>query len=211
MAYDLEEQEQLASLKSWWRDNGNLVLWAITIAAVAFAGWRYWTVHQANQSAEAGQQYEALVKAVQSGDAKALRDAGGALAENFPRTLYASMGALAAARFHVDKGDLKSAKAQLQWVMERSPSEELKQVARLRLATVLLDEKAYDEALKLVEQPHAASLAAQYAALKGDLLVAKDRAEDARAAYKVALEKADERSEPFRASVQLRLDALGGG
>ena len=211
MAYDLEEQEQLASLKAWWRDNGNLVLWALMIAAVAFAGWRYWNVHQANQAAEAGQQYEALIKAVQSGDAKALRDAGGTLAENFPRTLYASMGALAAARFHVEKGDLKSAKAQLQWVTERSPSEELKQVARLRLATVLLDEKAYDEALKLVEHPHAASLAAPYAALKGDLMVARNRADEARAAYKLALEKADARSEPFRASVQLRLDALGGG
>lgn len=211
MAYDLEEQEQLAALKAWWRDNGNLILWAITIAAVAFAGWRYWNVHQANQATEAGQQYEALVKAVQAGDAKAMRDAGGALAENFPRTLYASMGALAAARFHVEKGDLKNAKAQLQWVTERSPSEELKQVARLRLAAVLLDEKAYDEALKLVEQPHAASLAAPYAALKGDLMVARNRADEARAAYKLALEKADARSEPFRASVQLRLDALGGG
>ncbi len=83
-------------------------------------------------------------------------------------------------------------------------------LARLRLAGVLLDEKAYDEALALLAQKHAAPMEAQYAALKGDVLVAKNSRDDARAAYRLALEKTDSRSGAFRASVQLRLDALGG-
>ncbi|OFZ88597.1 MAG: hypothetical protein A2W21_07430 [Betaproteobacteria bacterium RBG_16_66_20] len=210
MAYDLEEQEQLATLRGWWKDNGTqllAVIAAAAIAAAAFQGWRIW---QANQAQQAGAQYEALLKAVQAGDARALRDASGTLVESYPRTLYASMAALASARFYFERADLKNAKLQLQWVLDRSPSDELRELARLRLAAVLLDEKAHDEALALLEAKHAAALAAQYAALKGDILVAKNRAADAKAAYRLALEKTDDRNTAFRASVQLRLDALGG-
>ena len=211
MAYDLEEQEQLASLKAWWKDNGTLVVVAIATAVIAYAGWRAWQGWQDSRSRQAGTLYETLLKALQGGDAKAVRDAGGALAEQFPGSLYASMGALAQARFHFEKSDLKSAKAQLQWVLERSGSEELRDLARLRLAGVLLDEKAYDEALRLLEAAHAAPLAGQYAALRGDALVAKNKPDEAKAAYRLALEKTDAaRSGAFRDSVQMRLDALGG-
>ena len=210
MAYDLEEQEQLAQLKSWWRDNGTLVLAFVAVAAIAFAGWQAWRTWQAGQVQQAATLYETLVKAMQANDPKAMRDAGGTLVESFPRTMYASMGALAAARYHFEKGDLKSARAQLQWVTERSSSDELKDLARLRLAGVMLDDKAYDEALALLGAKHADAMAAQYAALKGDVLVAKQQPAEAKAAYKLALEKAGPREASLRNSVQLRLDGLGG-
>ncbi len=210
MAYDLEEQEQLATLKGWWKDNGTQVLAVIAAAAIGASAWQGWRIWQANQAQQAGAQYEALLKAVQAGDAKALRDAGGTLVESYPRTLYASMGAFASARFYFERADLKNAKAQLQWVLERSPSDEMRDLARLRLAAVLLDEKAYDEALALLEAKHAAPLEAQYAVLKGDILMVKNKAAEAKAAYRLALEKSDARNAAFRAGVQLRLDALGG-
>ncbi|MGH8705657.1 MAG: YfgM family protein [Burkholderiales bacterium] len=210
MPYDLEEQEQIASLKAWWAENGNRVLGTVAAAALVVAGWQGWRVWQSSQSLQASALYETLVVAAQSGDAKALREAGGSLIESYPRTLYASMGALATARFHFERGDLKGAKAQLQWVVERTPSAELRDIARLRLAAVLLDEKNHDEALKLLAAEHAAPFAAQYAALKGDVLAAKNQSAEAKTAYRLALEKADGRNQAFRASVQMRLDALGG-
>lgn len=210
MAYDLEEQEQLATLQAWWKDNGTKVIALLLAAAIGAAGWQAWRAWQGNQAQQAAAHYDTLLKAVQAGDAKALRDASGTLVEAHPRTLYASMGALAAARFHFERADLKNAKLQLQWVVERSPSDELRDLARLRLAAVLLDEKAYDEALALLQAKHAAPAAAQYAALRGDILVAKNQPVEAKAAYKLALEKSDERNSAFRASVQLRLDGLGG-
>ena len=152
----------------------------------------------------------ASARGAQSGDAKAVRDAAGSLIENYPRTLYASMGALTAARFHFDRNDLQNAKAQLQWVLESSPHEDFRDLARLRLAAVLLDEKQHDEALKLLEAPHGAAYAAHYAALRGDLLVAKNQPGEARAAYQLALEKSDRRDGAFRDSVRMRLEALGG-
>jgi predicted negative regulator of RcsB-dependent stress response len=211
MAYDLEEQEQLASLKGWWKDNGTLVIASVAAAALAFAGWQGWQSWQSLQARQAAMAYEALAKALAGGDAKAVRDNAGALAEGHPRTLYASMAALSTARFYIERNDLKGAKAQLQWVLERSGSDEMRELARLRLAGVLLDEKSHDEALKLLEAKRSPALAGQYAALRGDIFVAQKKIDDAKAAYRLALEKSDpQRHGAFRETVQIRLDALGG-
>lgn len=210
MALDLEEQEQLAELKAWWKQHGNLIVLAVVAAAVAFSAWQGWRWYQASQAAQGAAVYESLVRAAQTNDAKALRDASGTLIESYPRTHYASMGALVAARFHFDRNDLKAAKTQLQWVVDKSPSEDFRDVARLRLAAILLDEKAYDEALKLLEAKHGAAYESQYAALRGDVLVAKNQPAEARAAYKLALEKAIKDQGAFRETVRMRLEALGG-
>ena len=210
MALDLEEQEQVAELKAWWKQHGNLVASVILAAALGFAGWQGWRWYQASQTAQAAALFDTLARAGQAGDAKALRDAAGTLVESYPRTLYASMAALVAARFHYDRNDAKAAKAQLQWVIERSPSDDFRDLARLRLAAILLDEKAHDEALKLLEAKHAAAYDSQYAALRGDVLVAKNQPAEARTAYQAALEKAGREQGAFRESVRMRLDALGG-
>ena len=116
---------------------------------------------------------------------------------------------MAGARFHFDRGETKSAKAQLQWVLERSPAEDFRDLARLRLAALLLDEKEYDAAHKVLADKPLEAYAAQFAALRGDLLVASNQPAEARAAYKLALEKANGGAGAFRDSVQMRLDALG--
>jgi len=210
MALDLEEQEQVAELKAWWNQHSNLVVSAITAAAVAFAGWQGWRWYERNQAAQAGALYDTIVRASRAGDAKALRDADGALLENYPRTLYASMGALLAARYYYEHNDAKGARAQLDWVLEHARTDDFRDLARLRLAAILLDEKAYDEALKLLDEKHAASYDAEYAAAKGDLLVAKQQTKEARDAYRVALDKAGNGNAAFRESVRMRLEALGG-
>ncbi len=210
MALDLEEQEQVAELKAWWKQHGNLIVGAVVAAALAFSAWQGWRWYQASQAAQAAGHYEAVAKAAQAGDAKALRDATGTLIESYPRTLYAAMGALVAARFHFDRNDLKSAKTQLQWVIDRSPSDDFKDLARLRLAAVLIDEKAYDDALKVLDAKHGAAYESQFAALKGDALLAKNQRAEAKAAYQHAIDKSTNDQGQFRESVRIRLESLGG-
>jgi predicted negative regulator of RcsB-dependent stress response len=210
MALDFEEQEKLEELKAWWKQHGTMIVAVILAAAVGFAGWQGWSWYRADQAANASLLYEEVGKAAQANDPKALREAAGRLMEGYPRSAYASMGAMVAARYFFDREDLRTASAQLQWVVERAPSDDLRDLARLRLAAVLLDEKAYDQALKLLEAPHAAAYEAHYAALRGDVLLAKDQASEARAAYKLALEKAERKDSPFHESVRMRLEALGG-
>jgi predicted negative regulator of RcsB-dependent stress response len=210
MALDLEEQEQLAELKAWWQQYGSMVVALVVGIALALAGWQGWRWYERSQAAQAAVLYEGVARAAQAGDAKAVRDGSGALLENYPRSTYASMGALVAARFHFERNDLKSAKAQLQWVLEHGRTDDVRDLARLRLANVLMDEKAYDEALKLLDEKHAAAYDAEYAAAKGDVLIAKNQPAEAKAAYRLALDKAGSGNNAFRESVRMRLEALGG-
>jgi predicted negative regulator of RcsB-dependent stress response len=197
-------------LKAWWKTHGNFIVSVILAVALAFAGWQGWRWYSAHQAAQAAGVFDTLVKAAQGGDAKALRDSTGTLIESYPRTLYAAMGALVAARFHYDRNDLKAARAQLQWAVDNAHSDDFRDIARLRLAAVMMDEKAYDEALKLLEAKHGAAYESQYAALRGDILVAKNQPTEARAAYKLALDKASAEQGAFRETVRMRLEALGG-
>ena len=208
-AYDLEEQEQLAALKAWWQENGNLVMTAISLVLIVLAAWQGWNYYQRNQAAQASGLYDAVQKAARAGDLKQVRESAGAVLENYPRTAYAAMAALVSAKAHFQGGDLKTARAQLAWVAENAKDEGLQDIARLRLASVMLDEKAYDDALKVLEAKHGAAFDALFLAAKGDVLVAQDKKDEARSVYKAALDKADARDAGLRGSIQLRLDALG--
>jgi len=208
-AYDLEEQEQLASLKAWWQENGNLVLTVVTLVLFALAAWQGWNYYQRNQAVQASGMYDAVQKAAQAGDLKLVRESAGAVMEHYPRTAYAAMAALVSAKAHFQAGDLKTAHAQLAWVAENAKDEGLQDIARLRLASVMLDEKAYDEALRALDAKHGAAFDALFLASRGDVLVAQAKPGEARAAYKSALDKADPKDAALRASIQLRLDALG--
>ena len=207
--YDLEEQEQLAALKSWWQENGNLVMTAVSLVLFMFAAWQGWNYYQRNQAVQASSLYDSVQKAARAGDLKQVREAAGAIIEQYPRTAYATMAALVSAKSHFQGGDLKTARAQLAWVAENAQDEGLQDIARLRLVSVMLDEKTYDDALKVLDAKHGVAFDALFLAARGDVLVAQGKTEEARSAYKAALDKADARDAGLRASIQLRLDALG--
>ena len=123
----------------------------------------------------------------------------------------AALGALVAARQSFEAGDLKTAKAQLSWAADKG-KDEIKDLARLRLAAVLLDEKAYDEALKQLESAHAAAFAARFLELKGDVLAAQGKKPEARTAYKAALDRGEGhegRGGAGRELLRQKLDNLG--
>lgn len=208
MAYDLEEQEQLATLKAWWAKYGNLTTWVLIAGLAAYAGWNGWNYYQRNQAAQASVLFDELQSAVNAKDnAKVLRVAGD-IENKFGRTAYASLAGLSAAKSAFDANDLKSAKTHLEWVVAHG-NDEHKNIAAIRLAGVLLDEKAYDAALKALA---AATLPQFKSALedrKGDILAAQNKLEEARSAYKAALEAAD-KNNPGRQLIQLKLESIGG-
>lgn len=209
MAYDLEEQEQLASLKAWWNQYGNLVTWLLILALAGYAAWTGWNYYQRNQVMQATQLYDELQNAATAKDNAKVQRAANDMAEKFGRTAYAQMGALIAAKTAFDAGDLKAAKMQLQWVIDHGADPEYTAIARVRLAGVLLDEKAYDDGLKVLAAEFPEQFASVVADRKGDLLAAQNKLADARSAYQTALEKMDQKN-PGRQLIQLKLDAIGG-
>jgi predicted negative regulator of RcsB-dependent stress response len=208
MAYDLEEQEQLASLKAFWAKYGNVLSWVVIAALASYAGYNYWNAHVRAQSTEASGLYDELLVSVAAKDnVKAQRIATDIKAK-YSSTAYAEMAAMGAAKTAFDANDLKTAKVQLQWVIDHG-DDAYQALARLRMSAVLLDEKAYDEALKLVAAVNAPVYAGLAADRKGDILAAQNKLAEARTAYLAALTAMDKR-DPGRQLVAFKLEAIGG-
>lgn len=221
--YDLEEQEQLAEMKAWWKQYGNLVVSLLTAASIGVIAWQGWNWYQRNQTAQASMVYSVLQKSALEKDSQRVKAASGELLEKFGGTTYAPLGALIAAKALFDAGDAKTAKVQLAWVVEHGKGE-LRDLARLRLAAVLLDEKAYDEAIKQLDGSVSAGFAIRFAENRGDVLSAQGKNPEARSAYQAALAKLDEGDKtgkgknslqdkqangPYREMLQQKLDSLG--
>lgn len=218
--YDLEEQEQIDELKTWWKQYGNRVTTlalVLALVAVAWQGWNWW---QRSQSAQASALYMGLEKAAGERDAKRTRELAGELIDKFPRTAYAGMGALLSARVQMDGNDAKNAKLQLQWAADNAKDESLRDLARLRLAALLIDDKAYDEALKQLALGTGPAFASRYAELKGDALAAQGKPTEARSAYDAALSELAKQpkrqgeaaalQDAYREMLQTKRDAVGG-
>lgn len=209
MAYDLEEQEQIDAIKAWWKQYGNLVTWVVIIVLGAYTAWSGWKYYQRKQASQASQLYEEMHKAIGAKDnALALRAAND-MRDKFGRTTYAQMAGMMASKVAHEAGDLKSAKAQLDWVANNAIDDEYKAIAKIRLAGILLDEKAYDEGLKLVSGEYPAPFVSLAADRKGDILVAQEKIGEARIAYQLALDKSDPK-DPGRQLIQIKLDGIGG-
>jgi predicted negative regulator of RcsB-dependent stress response len=153
--------------------------------------------------------YGELQKAAAANDTKKVRDLAGTLIEQYPRSVYAPLGAFISAKVHFGAGDLKTARAQLAWAAENARDPGVQALARLRLANVLLDEKDYDEAQKVLAIKPEPAFEALFEDLRGDVLAAQGKRTEAKAAYSAALAKLKPGDDAARDLVQLKLDGLG--
>ncbi len=205
---DLEEQEQLDQLKSFWKQYGNLITWLLIVVLAAYAAWNGWNWWQREQAVKAGAMYDELDRAAQAGDADKAGRVFADMKDRFPRTAFTEQGALLAARTQFEKGQIDTARATLTWVSENAPEVEYQTIARLRLAGVLLDEKKYDEALKQLDAAKGQEFEALVADRRGDILLAQGKRDEARAAYATAWKTMDA-SVDYRRLIDAKLTALG--
>ncbi|KWE59749.1 hypothetical protein WL76_05140 [Burkholderia ubonensis] len=204
-----DEQESIESLKAWWARWGNLTTWIVLAALVVAAGFNGWNFWQRRQAAQASGLYEQVQKAAASNDKATMARAAADMEDKYSGTPYAQMTALAAAKVLYAAGDAAGAKTQLQWAVDHAKDDEYKQIAKLRLASLLLDEKAYDAGLALLSGTPIDAFKGLVADRRGDLLAAQGKADDARAAYKLALDSLPKEDMSARQLVQFKLDALG--
>ena len=209
MAYDLEEQEKLIQLKAWWTRYGNLVITTVILGVLVVAGVYHWQNHKRTQAEHAGAMYGEILKAAEARDAKKVGELTGGLLEQYPRTLYAALGALVSAKVHFDTGDYKTAQEHLQWVSDKGRDESIQALARLRLSQVMLEQKAFDDALAALEAKHPPAFDARFAEARGDIHLAQDKKAEARAAFAEALKLAPENDKTGREILQFKIDSLG--
>ena len=205
---DLEEQEQLAEFKHFWSRYGNIITWALIVvfgSVAAFNGYQYW---QGRQASQASVLYDEVERAVQVGDMARIDRSLADMKERFAGTAYADQAGLLAAKAHYDKGNLDAAKAALVWVADKAKDEGYQSIAKLRLAGILLETKAYDEALKILVGTFSKEFAPLVSDRRGDILLLQGKKAEAKVEYEKAYKGMDERAE-YRRLVEVKLNALG--
>jgi predicted negative regulator of RcsB-dependent stress response len=204
---DLQEQEQVDALKALWKQYGNLITWTITLVLAAFAGYNFWLKHERDQATQASTMFGELEGAAQSADAVRAAQVFTDMKARVPKTTYAQLAGLLAAKVQYDKGDTANATASLQWVADNG-NDENAGVAHLRLAGLLADARKYDESLKQLDLVKPAAFAALLADRRGDILLARGQKDGARTAYKAAWDALPATTQ-YRVLVEAKLTALG--
>ena len=171
----------------------------------AWNGWQYW---QRTQAAQASAMYEEVERAAQAGDTSRVERAFSDMKDKFGGTTYAQQAGLLAAAVMQDKGNADAAKSALGWVADKASDEGYQAVARLRLASVLIEAKAYDDALKQLSADFPKEFAPLVADRRGDVYNLQGKKAEAKAEYEKAYKGLDERAD-YRRLVQVKLSALG--
>jgi len=205
---DLEEQEQLDQLKHFWTQYGNLITWGLIIVLGAFAAWQGWQRWQQHQAAQASAMYDELERMVQLADVPKVERAFSDMKERFSGTAFATQGGLLAAKAFHDAGKLDMARDALGWVAREADDPAYQAIARLRLAGLLAETKAYDDALAQLQGSFPESFAALVADRKGDIHMLQGRSTEARAQYQKAFDGLQPPND-YRRLVEIKLDALG--
>jgi len=205
---DLQEQEQLDALKAFWSKQGNLITWALVLVLGAFAAWNGWQWYQRDQAVKAGAMFDELDRAARAGDADRAGLVFTDLKARYPGTAFAQQGGLLAARTQFDKGQADAAMASLSWVADNALEDEMRTVARLRLAALQSDAKQYDEALRTLTAATSPGFEGLVADRRGDILLAQGKTDEARGAYQSAY-KAMGEGVDYRRLIEAKLTALG--
>lgn len=205
---DLEEQEQLAEIKHFWNQYGNLITWAMIVVFGSIAAWNGWQYWQRTQAAQASAMYDEVERAAQAGDTSRVERAFSDMKDKFGGTTYAQQAGLLTAAVMQDKGNTDAAKAALGWVADKATDEGYQAVARLRLASVLIETKAYDDALKQLSADFPKEFAPLVADRRGDVYNLQGKKAEARVEYEKAYKGLEERVD-YRRLVEVKLSALG--
>ena len=207
MAYDLEEQEQIDEFKAWWKRYGNMIMNVVIVALIVYSAVQGWKYYQNKQATQASSLYQTLTQ-LNPADVKAIKAQSANLIENFKATPYSGRAALFAAKANYAAGDIKSAKAQLEWAAKNAKESAVQAMASLQLAGILVEEKNYEVALKTLDESKDAGFAGLNADLKGDIYVLTGKVAEARKAYTEALAKLDVKGRYHQYTSQ-KLEALG--
>ena len=184
------EEQQVEALKDWWKQNGLAVIGGAVLGISALIGWRGWNWHQEKQATEASDIFAVVQEAANKNDVSALQEQTKTLRNNYASTPYASLAVLHQAKNQTEQGDIAAAEEGLRWVLKNSKQDTVQNVARLRLARLLLADNKVDQAQVMVSGGMSDAYASLENEIRGDIFVAKGEIEQAKEAYDQAMQTA---------------------
>ena len=206
---DLDEQEQLDQFKHFWKQYGNLITWVLIAVLGAFAAWNAYEYWQRSQTTQAAAMFDEVERSIATGDVAKVERALSDMNAKFGSSPYAQQAGLLAAKTFYEKGNLDASKKALVLVAEKSSDVGYQAIAKLRLASALIESKNYDDALKQVSGTYPKEFEPMAADRRGDVLALQGKPAEAKVEYVKAYKGFDDRS-AYRRLVEVKLNALGG-
>lgn len=203
----LTEQEQIEILKSWIKQYSLVILAGVAIAALSITGWRYWQQRQDNILRHASAVYDEMLTMRAQNDSNATLTQAQKLYTHYPKTVYGEMSALMLARAAIVKKDYAGASEYYHWVMDHSKTSSIRQIARIRLARVLLAQQKSEEALKILDTVEDKTFAGLVDEIRGDAYLVAKNSSMAYESYQKALDELPN-AEIIRPLLRMKLDNL---
>lgn len=207
MALDLEEQEQLDEFRAWWKKNGKLSINLVLAALIAYIAWTGYNYYQQKKAVEASELFQSLVQ-LDTTKIGEIKTQSAKLMDSYSGTPYAGRAAVFAAKNNFAANDSKSAKSQLEWAIANAKESSVKAIASLQLASILLEEKSYDGAIKVLSADTDKGYDGLKQGLQGDVYLAQGKQAEAKKAYENALENLDVDGR-LHQYTQQKLESLG--
>jgi len=193
------DEQRLEHIKDWWKENASSVITGLLLGLALLFGAKSWFAYQDRKADEASNIYATMMSALSRGEEGLVTDRAGVLIGEYSSTPYAMLAALALAKVKLEQGVPEAAHAQLQWALDKSGSEALRPLVRLRLARVMVAEGNLDGAqTQLAQVPTGSAFAPLVNALQGDILAARGAIDEARAEYEIALAALPPESAEYR-------------
>jgi predicted negative regulator of RcsB-dependent stress response len=170
---DLSEQEQWELAKQKARELWIYVVGGVALGLAGLGGWNWWQDRRETQAETASARYEELLDAFSRNDQTRGLTLLEGLKGEYAWTPYPALGSLIAARVQVEANELDKAAASLRFVMDNGHDDEVRMIARLRLARVLSAQGKHDDALALLTPEQAGEFVERMADTRGDVLLAK--------------------------------------
>lgn len=181
------DKEQIQIIKDWWKKNSSTVLTAILVFAITNYGWRYWQQHKNKTVAKASLGYTQMLTAYEAQKTDEAMLMGKKLIKEQPKSVYAGMAGLMLAKIYVQKQDLKAAQIQLEFIINKTSDSTFKQIARIRLARILLELKQPQKALDILTIINDKAHNAEIKEISADALLVLGKNAEAKKAYQEAV------------------------
>ena len=207
MALDLEEQEQVDELKALWKKYGNYITRGVIAFFVLYGLFQGWVYYQTKQSLGASEAYQSIV-VLDEKNTKDILEKSQKLMDDYSGTPYAGRAAILFAKASYLDGNKDKAKEKLDWAASHAKESATESIALIQLGQILVEEKKYEDALKKVNDVENEGYLGLSNDLKGDILNAMGKKEEAKKAYQEALKRFGPK-DPYAKFTQEKLESLG--
>ena len=207
MALDLEEQEQVDELKAYWKKYGNYITKGAIAFFVLYGLFQGWGYYQTKQSLSASELYQSIV-VMDEKNTKEIMQKSQSLMDDYSGAPYAGRAAILFAKASYAEGAKDKAKEKLDWASHNAKESATESIALIQLGQLLVEEKKYDEALKKANDVDNEGYLGLANDLKGDILNAMGKKDEAKKAYQEALKRFGPK-DPYARFTQEKLESLG--